>query len=575
MNPSAAPGSSLRAMLGRSRRAGAAVAALTFGLTLLPVAAALYLMMLFDVALASRSGATIGGIVAMMLGGIGLAVGMARLRTRLLARIGANLFVRAEEQLARAMTQAADPRTARRAITALNQLQTIRAFIAGRGVVAFLDLAVLPVALPVLLCLGVWLAVAWLIAASVMTALLVRATTAARTAHAAREDAATESVLDVGDPVLLRALGMHDHAAAARRRAGQRTAALAQRVDLAAGRRHITGAMLALLGWVVAIAVGSVMAIYDAASVGAIAAAAFVTQRSLVALAGAMTTVDSLAETRATWRHVDSLLAALPHPAARLPLPAPTRSLTVDTLSLVVQETRRVILREIGFDLSAGDVLVVAGPMAAGKSALLRALVGGWTPTVGKIRLDGGTLDQWEASALAHHIGYLPQSAELYEGTVAQNIAAFDPAADPAAVLAAARAAGIHDMIVRLPRGYDTIVGPFDGDLSAGERQRIALARALHGDPFVVVLDDPAAHADAESHAALAAAIRGVRARGGIVVAVGHAAAMIDEANLLLLLRAGRMQDFGPKDEVRRRLAEARAANRQRQQTPELATAKE
>ncbi|KQR88057.1 hypothetical protein ASG07_04235 [Sphingomonas sp. Leaf343] len=562
-------------MLNRSRRTMVVIGILTVGLALLTVAAALYLMMLLDVALASRSTATIAGMVAMMAGATGVAVVMARLRTRLLARLGATLFMRAEEPLARGITHAGDPRTARRTIAALTDLETVRGFVAGRGATAFADTAMMLIALPVLLCLGVWLTLTWLAAAGIMIALLVRAAAAARSALAARNDAAAETLLDVGDPVLLRALGMHDHAAAARRRAGQRNATLAQRRDLAAAHRVTNAGMLTLLAWVAAVAVGSVMATGDAASVGAIVAAAFMTHRSLSTLGEAIARVDALAGARAAWNRVDALLSALPSPNQRLALPAPSLSLTIDSLSLVVADTRRVILRDIGFDLSAGDIVVVAGPMAAGKSALLRALVGGWTPTVGKIRLDGGTLDQWEPAALARHVGYLPQSAELYEGTVAQNIAAFDPAADPAAVLAAARAAGIHDMIVRLPRGYDTIVGPFDGDLSAGERQRIALARALHGDPFLVVLDDPAAHADAESHAALASAMRAVAKRGGIVVAVGHAAAMIEEANLLLLLRAGRMQDFGPKDEVRRRLAEARAAGRQRQQTPELATVKE
>ncbi len=190
------------------------------------------------------------------------------------------------------------------------------------------------------------------------------------------------------------------------------------------------------------------------------------------------------------------------------------------------------------------------GPTASGKSSLARMLVGVWTPARGTVRLDGATIDQWSPELLGRHIGYVPQDVELFNGTVAQNISRFDEPPDPDAVIAAAQAAGVHDLIINLPDGYDTIVGDHGSSLSAGQAQRLALARALYRDPFLVVLDEPNSNLDAEGDEALTRAILGLRARGAIVVVVAHRPSAIAGVDYILIMGKGRQQQFGPKEEI-------------------------
>ena len=207
-------------------------------------------------------------------------------------------------------------------------------------------------------------------------------------------------------------------------------------------------------------------------------------------------------------------------------------------------------MHDIQFTLKAGSALGIVGPSASGKSSLVRAIVGVWPAVRGCVRLDGATIDQWTPAARGHHIGYLPQDVELFEGTVAQNIARFEQDPPAAAVIAAAKAAGVHDLIVNLPAGYETELGERGTALSAGQQQRIALARALYGDPFLVVLDEPNSNLDAEGEEALTKAILGVRARGGIVIIVAHRPSALAAVDHVLAMVGGTQQAFGPKDQL-------------------------
>jgi ATP-binding cassette subfamily C protein len=215
---------------------------------------------------------------------------------------------------------------------------------------------------------------------------------------------------------------------------------------------------------------------------------------------------------------------------------------------------QKVVVRDVGFALNRGQGLGIIGPSGSGKSSLARVLVGAWLPVVGRIRLDGASLDQWDPEALGQHIGYLPQDVELFAGTVAQNIARFDPRADPEAIIRAARAADVHELIVTTLGGYDANIGDGGAKLSAGQRQRVALARALYGEPFLVVLDEPDASLDKDGGQALQTAIQGVRARGGIVVVISHRQTVLGSIDLLLALEHGRQLAFGPKELVLQKL---------------------
>jgi ATP-binding cassette subfamily C protein len=209
-----------------------------------------------------------------------------------------------------------------------------------------------------------------------------------------------------------------------------------------------------------------------------------------------------------------------------------------------------LVVRDVSFSLNAGSALGIVGPSASGKSSLARAIVGVWPSLRGCVRLDRAGITQWSPAALGRHIGYVPQDVELFDGTIAENIARFEPDAPAAMVISAAKAAGVHDLIVNLPAGYETQIGERGTALSAGQQQRIALARALYGDPFLVVLDEPNSNLDAEGDEALTKAIFGVRARGGIVIIVAHRPSALAAVDRVLVMMRGAQHAFGPKDEI-------------------------
>jgi ATP-binding cassette subfamily C protein len=226
-------------------------------------------------------------------------------------------------------------------------------------------------------------------------------------------------------------------------------------------------------------------------------------------------------------------------------LPNPSRSLTVENASIAPPGEQRLVLQDMNFALKAGSGLGIIGPSASGKSSLARMMVGVWQPVRGKVRLDNAALDQWDFAELGKHVGYLPQDVELLAGTVAENIARFEREVDAKAIIAAAEAAGVHDMIVSLREGYETQVGEQGAALSAGQQQRIALARALYRDPFLVVLDEPNSNLDAEGEEALSNAILAIRRRGGIVVVIAHRPSALAGVDLVLVMGGGRQQAFG------------------------------
>jgi ATP-binding cassette subfamily C protein len=254
--------------------------------------------------------------------------------------------------------------------------------------------------------------------------------------------------------------------------------------------------------------------------------------------------------TRQSWKRFAQLSALMPRHEPRTALPAPRDSLSVEAIWVAPPGAQRAVVQDASLSLHAGQALGIVGPSASGKSTLVRAIVGAWSPVRGAVRLDGAALEHWRSEALGRHLGYLPQDIELFAGTVAQNIARFEPDPDPEAVIAAAEAAGVHELILRLSDGYDTPIGEAGAYLSAGQRQRIALARALYRDPFLVVLDEPNSNLDAAGDEALARAILGVRARGGIAIVVAHAMSALVAVDQLLVMADGHVRMLGPKDQV-------------------------
>jgi PrtD family type I secretion system ABC transporter len=291
---------------------------------------------------------------------------------------------------------------------------------------------------------------------------------------------------------------------------------------------------------------------------GAMIAASIMMGRALAPIETAIANWRAFIGARQGVARLSEMLARAEPKRAATTLPKPARSLGVEQVTVVPPGGMTPIVAGVRFGLKAGDVLGIIGPSGAGKTSLVRTLVGIWRPAKGSVRLDGAALDQWEPGALGQHIGFISQTVELFDGTISENIARMGVSPDADAVLRAAQAAGAHDMIVRLPSGYDTRIGEGGAVLSAGQRQRVALARALYGDPFLVVLDEPNSNLDNDGEVALRRAMVNIKARGAIVVVIAHRPSILSVCDQVLLLANGTQQGFGPLDEILRKLVPPR-----------------
>ena len=306
------------------------------------------------------------------------------------------------------------------------------------------------------------------------------------------------------------------------------------------------------------LAVGAFLAVEQVITPGTMIAASIIMTRALQPVEQAVTNWRSLVQSRQAYARLKKLLAGAVEPE-RMALEAPKHSLSVEQVTVVPPGSQTPTMSGANFFVEAGSALGVIGPSGGGKSTLARAIVGVWPVVRGSVRIDGAPRDQWTDEAIGRHIGYLPQDVELFEGSVADNISRFDPERTSEAVIAAARLAGLHELVLRLPEGYDTQVGERAAVLSAGQRQRLALARALYGDPFLLVLDEPNSNLDGDGEAALTHAIRSVKARGGIVIIIAHRAGAIVAVDRLVVIDEGRQVNIGPRDEILAQIMKQRA----------------
>ena len=295
---------------------------------------------------------------------------------------------------------------------------------------------------------------------------------------------------------------------------------------------------------------GAYLVILGESTPGIIIASSIIAARALAPIEQTIAHWKHFVAARQSFARLSRNLAMAPPDGRHTALPRPHKSLAVEGVTVTPPRTQRSVVSDVSFRLNAGQGLGIIGPSASGKSSLVRALVGVWPTAAGKVRIDEAAIDQWSPEMRGRHLGYVPQDVELFAGTVAENICSFEPEANDAAIIAAAHAASVHEMILRLPQGYETEIGESGSVLSAGQSQRLALARALYNDPFIIVLDEPNSNLDQEGDVALTKAILGVRARGGIVVVVAHRPSALAAVDHVLLLAQGRAQAFGPKDTV-------------------------
>jgi ATP-binding cassette, subfamily C, bacterial PrsD len=521
---------------------------------LLTLAGPLFMLQVYDRVLPSRSLQTLVGLlllvfVATCFGGV-----LDLARSRVLARLGCLL----EEHLsARIFTLVVDGNLRAdqpaSGLQIVRDLDAVRGFLSSPALTAFCDLPWTLLYLGLCFLFHPLMGAAVLASAVLLCALMLATEALLRrpTQSAATTTGARHAFVDVvrRNASFIHALGMREAIAARWNTQAEATLGAQQAsTDIAAALGSLLRSVRAFLQSAL-LAIGAWLVVEGEATAGVMLAATILTGRALAPVELLIAQWRVVIRARESWtRIVQTLDVALPTPN-RLPLPAVASKLQVTSLGLTVPGREAPVAFDVSFELQAGSALAIVGPSGSGKSSLAKALVGLWQPARGVIRVDGARLDHYQPDVIGRQIGYLPQDIELLPGTIADNIARCRNDA-PERLLAAAQAAGVHELVLRLPNGYETAVGEGGAQLSGGQRQRIALARALYGDPFLVVLDEPNSNLDAEGEAALARAIEGVRRRGGITIVVAHRANMLSVVDKVLVMNEGRPQAFGTRDQI-------------------------
>ncbi len=524
---------------------------------LLMLTGPLFMLQVYDRVLGSRSEETLAALFALvaflylMMGLLDYARGrvMARAGARFQTLLDSRVFSAVLRKASLAKGPEAPP-------TGLRDLEAVQRLLSSPVLLAFFDIPWTPFFLfgififhPLLGSLAV-LGGGLLIAVAILNQWRTRAPMQQANVSSARAEHMAEQLRSEAE--MVRSLGMQGAAFARWEKA--RVEALDNRLAAAdnAGsfmtmsktfRLFLQSAMLALGAWLV---------LQNQLTPGAMIAGSILMGRALAPVEQTIGQWEMLQRATRGWRDLGELLAEIPEEPERMPLPKPKAKLDVSQLTVVPPGEQQAALRMVSFNLDPGQAIGVIGASGAGKSTLARALTGVWRPAGGRIRLDGATLDQYDPDVLGQHIGYLPQRVTLFDGTIAENIAKLSLQPDPEAVVAAAKKAGAHDMIVRLPGGYDTRVSASGGRLSGGQIQRIGLARAMYGDPVLLVLDEPNSNLDNQGSAALNTAIRQMKEDGKSVLIMAHRPAAIQECDLLLVLEGGARKAFGPRDDVLR-----------------------
>jgi len=553
--PSEPPRTTLAAVLASFRRAFAGIALMSGVVNILALTGSFFMLQVYDRVIPGRSVPTLVGL-AVFAGTLFVFQGVLELiRSRLLVRIGMGLDTKLSGQVYSALMRLPlRTKLAGDGLQSLRDLDQVRSFLSSAGPTALFDLPWMPLYLSICFLFHFWIGMTALAGAVMLFSLTLFAE--ARTREPAKEanrQAAARNTLAEAtrrNVEVLQAMGFGSRIAGRWADINAEYLGTNAKASDLAGTLGTISKILRMMLQSGILAIGAYLVIHQEATGGIMIASSIMMSRALAPIELAIAHWKSFVTARQAWARLTQLLALLPEAATTVSLPAPTAALAVEGISVTPPGERRVVVQDAGFALEKGAGLGIIGPSASGKSSLVRAIAGIWLPGRGAVRLDGATLDQWSPEDLGRHVGYLPQDVQLFDGTIAENIARFEPEAPSDKILSAARAAGVHDLIVHLPEGYETRIGEAGSALSAGQRQRVALARALYGDPFLVVLDEPNSNLDAEGEAALTEAIQGVRARGGIAVVVAHRPSALASLDQVLVMANGRVQAFGPKNEV-------------------------
>ena len=537
-----------------SRAAFASTAVFSCLVNILMLTGPLFMLQVYDRVLTSGSVPTLVALITIVIALYAYYGFLEYLRARILVRIGRRVEERLRDRVFDSMAEHALRRTQGIGGQPVNDLATIRQFLSGQGPFAFLDMPWVPAYLLVIFLMHWVLGVASVIAAIVIFVLALWSEKATRGPMAEANSAMVKSSIMTDESrrnsEALHSLGMRG--AIRKKWAEMQQVALDHQTvaNDVGGSLSAASRVLRLMVQSGILALGAYLALQHEISAGAMIAASIIMGRALAPVEQAVASWQQFLGFRKAIERLNNILASVPAVANRMKLPQPTGKLEVENLIVQLPGAEKPILQGISFTVEPGKGIGVIGPTGAGKSTLARALVGVTPIARGAVRLDGATHDQRDLDEAGKLIGYLPQDIQLFDGTAAQNIARFDVAADPVKIVEAAQLANVHDLIMRLPKGYDTPLGENGARLSAGQRQRVALARCLYGDPVLFVLDEPNSNLDAEGEAALDRAIRVSMERGASVVVIAHRPSALASIQQILVLSEGRTVALGPRDEI-------------------------
>lgn len=545
------------------RRSLIVVGLFSLAVNLLMLTVPLYMIQVFDRVLSSGSVDTLVMLTIVAVGALAVFGTFDMLRSMVLARTGARL----EAMLGGPLLAASimnRTKGDRGEAQGLRDLAQLRGFLSGSVMVAIFDVPLMPLYILVVFLIHPSLGVIMVSGAAILFLLAIANQVVshkpleAQNRHSMAALATAQS--HVRNAEVIQAMRMFPNSIAA----WGKENALSIRAMISATAR---GAFMQSFSKVFRLCLqigllgfGAWLVLQQELTAGMIFAATLVGARALAPVESAITGWQAFTQARAAYRRVQATLEMAGDFSPRTPLPEPKGDIAVEQLAFVPQRGAKPVLKGVGFKIGAGDSIAIVGPTGAGKSTLARILVGALAPSTGTVRLDGADLATWDSDQLGHQIGYLPQDVELFPGTIADNISRLDAEADSDAVVAAATLANVHDLIVRLPDGYDTVVDPSGFELSGGQRQRIALARAFYGSPCFVVLDEPNANLDNEGEHALMKTLIDAKRTGITTVIIAHRPSVIEAVDRIMVLREGAIEMYGPRADVIAKITAARGA---------------
>lgn len=558
MSPNHSPQSELKELLLLSRKSFLYVGLFSFFINMLFLTPTLYMLQVYDRVVGSKSVSTLVMITLIVVVMYAVMAVLEFARSRIMARVSTRMDVVMQERLVDVMFRHAlhNPRNA--STEPLADLNTIRGFVSGTGVFAFFDAPWFPFYIAVMFLfhpLFGWFAVG----AGVLTLLLAvwvdkASSPMLKASHGksrqarllldrSLRNAEVATALGVKKGIFRRWQESHNESLMWQTVGNDRASVLST-----------FSKSLRMLNQSVILGLGAYLVINMELSAGMMLAGSVLLGRALAPLDQLVGAWKQFAGTQQSWSRLNSLLLSYPKDTERMQLPAPKGHIGSHHLTVVPPGGKDAVLRNVVFALKAGESLAVVGPSGAGKSSLVRALLGLWPAAAGEVRLDGADIRHWDRDQLGQHIGYLPQDVELFDGTVADNIARFGEV-DASKVLEAAQMAGVHELILQLPNAYDTVIGPGGGVLSGGQRQRIGLARAMYGTPSLVVLDEPNSNLDEVGELALYRALQVLKEKGSTVVIISHRPGVLNQVDKVLVLVGGAVSLFGDRQQVLAQLA--------------------